>query len=64
MSNLQTNLYKQESVGGALAMKPDFRQLTALVDIAYKLGYFEWAERMELEIARLREVFQDVKASN
>ena len=45
-------------------MKPNWAELNALVDLAYKLGYFEWAEQLTKEIARLRDVYQDVKAGN
>lgn len=45
-------------------MKPNFGELTALVDIAYRLGYVDWATRLQEEIQRLRSVFEDVKAAN
>lgn len=45
-------------------MRPNWNELQALVDLAYKLGYFEWADKLTREIARLRDVFQDFKAAN
>ena len=43
---------------------PDFTQMVALVEIAYRLGYFDWADRLRVEIQRLREVFEEVKEAN
>lgn len=45
-------------------MKPNWAELNALVDLAYHLGYFEWADKLTREIARLRDVYEDCKAAN